>query len=297
MPHGPRRLPFMFLENNMPRSQTLRCFVMRLFRLASLAVLLFWIPGCHKTVEVDPETLAWDGAPLTAEREILNPSVLQLSEESFPVLEVLPRRFLDVRHGELKLLEFAGETEAYCMFQRIADPSELAIGFASRETSVFFQNGHWLGMWKGQDRTREKLQASLHLPGNQEWGRLPEAFSSILHQGRILRSERVLMGRFLGFTISVPVFAARFDCRGDSAWIYSSPGMPFHFADSVVGGYRTDLSGKRKIVVADSGWMGPVRLEFSESGMVGVEGCFDTSLVAHWLETQETVIKSLKSRH
>lgn len=297
MPHSPRRLSFMFLENNMPCSQTLRCFVMRLFRLATLATLIFWIPGCHKTGEIDPQVLAWDDVPLNAEREILSPSALQLSEESFPAMDVLPRRFLDVSHGELKLLEFQGETEAYCMFQRIADPSELALGFASRESSAFFQNGRWLGMWKGRDRTREKLEASLHLPGNQEWGRVPEAFSSILHQGRIPRSERVLMGRFLGFNIPVPVFAARFDCRGDSAWIYSSPGMPARFADSVVGGYRTELSGKKKILVADSGWMGPVRLEFFESGMVGVEGCFDTSLMAHWLETQETVIKSLKSRH
>ena len=107
------------------------------------------------------------------------------------------------------------------------------------------------------------------------------------------------MNRFLDISTSAPVFGARFDCRGDSAWVYFSPGMSSRLADSLAlrTGYHVDVIGKKKVVIADSGWLGPIRVDFFDGGMVGVEGCFDTTLVIRWIQTQETAIKSLKSRY
>jgi hypothetical protein len=100
----------------------------------------------------------------------------------------------------------------------------------------------------------------------------------------------------------VPIYAARLDCHGDSAWIYASPGMPLHFvlAAGERSGYQLDSMGSDKIVTLASGSktapipLPPLRLDFFGSGMAAVEGCFDDSLTIHWLEIQKKALKSLK---
>ncbi len=285
----------------MSRRQILHRFqILGLFLLGAATVVS--MTGCRFGSGENSDGIAWDGETLTTQREFPNPSSAQLHEEGFPAnLLPSPKRFLSLQapglKGDLKLLEFPGENEAYGAFQEMAGSSELAKGCISRGDRAFFRKGRWLGMLKrdtgnGEDRFKSKLR----LPSDKDWGDLPNGFSSLLHQGRFPESERILFQHFLGFPITHEVFAARFDCRGDSAWIYASPSMDISFA-FLVGkrqGYHLDSSESDKTIIASLDSKVPLKLDFFESGMVGVEGCFDDSLTNYWLQTQKKVLKSLK---
>jgi hypothetical protein len=274
--------------------------------------------SCHKTQETngtDSNALLWESTPISPEREISNPSAMQLKTEGFQALgplSLLPQRFLSLNQGALKLLQFGGDAAAYAAFQRLADPTELAEGFAERQDTLFFRKGPWLGELTGFARGEEGLHSKLQLPGDENWGDLPEAFASLLHQGRLDHSERVITDFFLGLPVPVPVFAARFDCHGDSAWVYSSPDMPLYFvlAAGDRPGYHLDSIGAEKIVTSIQGSISglktsslspppslPLRLDYFGSGMAAVEGCFDDSLTLHWVEIQKKALKSLKLGH
>ena len=60
-------------------------------------------------------------------------------------------------------------------------------------------------------------------------------------------------------------------------------------------GYRMDSACNGTLIIVDSGLDSPLRLVFFEEGMVGVGGCFDTSLTNRWIITQEKVLKSFKN--
>ncbi len=287
------------------RIQALSPFACRRVRACLCAARYLWLAACmlpaffaacHKTGDVG--AILWEGSALNPEREMAGPSALQLKAEGFPDMEPLPVRFLALNQGSLKILEFPGDAEAYAAFEQLADPAELADGFVQRQDTVFFRKGTWLGEWLGSGKGPDGLRSKLQLPGSEDWGALPEGFASLLHQGRIYQSERVVMGNFLGLSESAPIFTARFDCRGDSAWIYSSPRMPLNFAFEAGkrSGYRLDSSGAEKTVTSKPGWKSPLRLDFFKSGMAGVEGCFDDSLTIHWVEIQKKALKSLKLR-
>ncbi len=243
------------------------------------------------------EALAWEGVEVALQREIPHPEPAWLKEEGFPRFEELPaQRFVSVRVGldsaEIRLLEFRHDFEAYAVFQRIADPDELVEGFSDRDGRVFFRAGRWLGT--STQLGREDLRSKLDLP-HGGWG-TPELFASMIHQGRISHSERVLF-EFLGTNPPVPVFSVQLDCHGDSAWIYASPGMPDLFASEIAHrpGYSMD-SASGVAVGGDSGAMDPIRLEFFEHGMVGIEGCFDSALTTRWLSSQRLALKGLENR-
>jgi hypothetical protein len=291
----------------------MRPLLTRISRKGALGLLMLGmscLTACHKTGGAALDSIVWDGEVLNPAREILNPSVSQVSAEGFPDLDLSPQRFLALNpstasgQGSLKLLEFAEEVDAYAAFQRFASPAELVDGFAVRGDTLFLRKGPWLGEWvgtpSGSEDAAASVQSKLQLPGPENWGALPEAFSSLLHQGRIYHSERILISRFLGVAIPVPVFTARFDCHGDSAWIYSSPGMPQSVA-FIAGereGYTLDSVKSEKIILSrPGGKMPPLRLDFFEGGMVGVEGCFDDSLTTRWIEIQKKALKSLKLSH
>jgi hypothetical protein len=235
---------------------------------------------------------------LIPEHEDTNPTWPQLREQGFPDtfsdMEPLPRRFLSFRGGAIKLLEYGGDAEAYFAFQRCSGPEELNQGFASRRNHALFRKGRWMGLWMGSGEKGE-LQAKFQLPEKENWGELPKVFASLLQQGRIPFSERVLRGRFLGLAVSAPIFAAAFDCRGDSAWLYASPEMTVDFASALnKRDYALKSEGSEKIILSNRGWQRPLRMDFFEGGMVGIEGCFDDSLTIHWVQTQKKVLKSLK---
>lgn len=291
-------------SKTMPRSWKLwrfRALSCLFLSPAALVMMLALMAGCRKSQE-SAGIVTWDGATLSLEREVLNPSDSMLRGEGYPTaFNPLPHRFLALRsesiQDEIKLLEFSKDIEAYAAFQRMADPVELTDGFAVRRDRVFFRKGCWLGALSAFGKGREWLQTRLQLPGDGEWGAFPGFFPSLLHQERIPHSERIIFERFLGIRTPLPVFTAGINCHGDSAWIYAVPGMPANFARKLADrpGYRIDSAGKETFVIADSGWDYPLRLVFFETGMVGVGGCFDTSLTNRWIITQEKVLKSFKN--
>jgi hypothetical protein len=290
-------------SKTMPRSWKLwrfRALSCLLLFSAALMLLPALMTGCRKS-QKSAGIVTWDGAALSLEREVINPSDSMLRGEGYPTaLKPLPHRFLALRseslQDEIKLLEFAKDIEAYAAFQRLADPVELTDGFAVRRDRVFFRKGCWLGALSASGTGRERLQARLQLPGDGEWGALPGFFPSLLHQDRIPHSERIILDRFLGIRTPLPVFTAGINCHGDTAWIYAALGMPADFALKMTDrpGYRKYSSGKETLIIVDSGWDHPLRLVFFEEGMVGAGGCFDTSLTNPWIITQEKVLKSIK---
>ncbi len=262
-----------------------------------VAFLLFGA-GCNKP-KIDAGSLSWEGASVNPVRELLNPSVSQLQEEGFsPVLEPLPAHLLELREGSgIKLLQFNSDIEAYAAFQKFSNADELEDGFVLKGDKTLFRKGIWLGLCKLHDgNIVELVKTNLGLPGDEDWGALPKIYSSFLQQGRVSRSERVLLNRFMGIVTPKPVFSAQFDCHGDSARVYVSPEMPQRFSVEIgnMTGYRIDSSAENINVISDSSWTWPARIEFSRFGMVGVEGCFDTSLTDYWIKTQEIALKSFK---
>ena len=280
MPQDSGRVSLLSTREVMPRGKIFQHFqVLKFFSVLTVIIPVFFM-GCQHRNGSHFDEIAWNGEALSPQREFPNPSAIQLHEEGFSVsFSPAPTRLLSFHpadlKGDLKLLEFPGENEAYGAFQRISNSSELSQGYLSRDDHVFFRKGRWLGMFTGDSGTGEEwLKNKLQLPGDEDWGALPQAFSSLLHQDRIPESERILFDHFIGVPLSHAVFAARFDCRGDSAWVYFSPGM-------------SDLSIQPEPKK-------PLKLDFSEAGMVGVEGCFDDSLTNYWIQTQKKVLKSLK---
>ena len=78
--------------------------------------------------------------------------------------------------------------------------------------------------------------------------------------------------------------------------IYASPEMRDDFAKGASTlGFELTKRERNWILKAETGEVGPFKLEFGEDGMVGVEGCFDSSLTNQWLKIQKIAIKSLKS--
>ena len=144
------------------RFQAVRC---RFLFPAALVMMLALMEGCRNSQE-SAGIVTWDGATLSLEREVLNPSDSMLRGEGYPTtFRPLPRRFLELRseslQDEIKLLEFAKDIEAYAAFQRLADPVELSDGFAMRRDRVFFRKGCWLGVLSSSERGPEAGSATL----------------------------------------------------------------------------------------------------------------------------------------
>jgi hypothetical protein len=240
---------------------------------------LMMVTGCHHRGGGSANAITWEGVALTPLREVSSPSTSSLYREGFPAsLDILPKRLVKFPDS-MTFLEFQDEDKAYAAFQQFSNPEELEKGFLQRGGVTLFRKGAWLGMWFSKGKRENVLREKIGLPGEVEWGALPQGFSSLLHQGRIAHTERVLCARFLGSVPPVSVFAAQFDCRGDSAWIYFAPDMPISFSKKL---NAQQLASRL--------------LDFSERGMVGIEGCFDTLLTLNWLEKQKKVLKSLKLR-
>ncbi len=243
-----------------------------------IVIFLLFTTGCHHK---DEASITWNGKALTLERTVLNPTRNQLNEEGFSIAFIcFPKRFLSFHPADLddevKLLEFSGENEAYLTFQRFANSRELAEGYLFRGNRVFFRKGKWLGaLIADSDQKKEWLENVLQFSETVDLGGVPAGFSSILFQNRIPESERIITNHFFGNHLEHKVFSARFDCVGDSAWVYFSLEMPPR--------------------VVRTGFNKPLKLDFSELGMVGVEGCFDDSLTNYWIQIQKKVLKSFKS--
>ena len=262
----------------MPRSQIFQC--LHVLGFLRIVTFLLFMTGCHHKDELPFEGITWNGKALTLEREVLNPTQNQLNEEGFPIAFVcFPKRFLSFHPADLKdevkLMEFSGENEAYLTFQRFANSRELEEGYLFRGNRVVFRKGKWLGsLIAGPDESKEWLKNTLRFSEMVDWEGIPAGFSSFIFQNRIPASERVIASHFFGSRLDHKVFSARFECIGDSAWVYFSPGMPPHAV-------YTEFNK-------------PLKLDFSEFGMVGVEGCFDDSLTNYWIQVQKKVLKSLK---
>lgn len=293
MPQSSRRLSPLPVEKILSRVKILHPLT---FALALLFSFLF--AGCGKSGRSGE--ISWEGKLATVEREIPNPSLVQLQEAGFAFTpDLLPKRFLQLNEGSgIRLLQFSNETEAYAAFQKIANGEELSLGFAFQKGKTFFRKGAWLGfIGTSTDEDGKQLQTQLDLPANEDWGALPKIYGSFLQQGRIPHSERVLLNRFLGLAISKPVFSAQFDCHGDSAAVYLSPETPSQFSTEVksLPGFRMESGVVGGFILfSDSGWLQPIRLDFSSRGMVGVEGCFDSSLTSNWIKTQKIALNNLK---
>src|SRR3989338_6115236 len=131
-------------------------------------------------------------------------------------------------------------------------------GGGGRPGRWFFLLGRWLASFPGDKQ--EEIRARMGLAGSEAWEKPPRIFSSLLQQGRLPRSERVLWAEFLGLEPPVAVFAAQMDCAGDSAWLYAAPGMPERFIRDLAEqpGHALDSSGK--ILERTFGLPDPLRL-------------------------------------
>jgi len=249
--------------------------------------------------------LEWKATPLEVFERVDAPSAERLRAEGFPVAGSSPDRLLKVAPAgdldTLVLLDFPGEARAYAVFQELAThPGDFAEGFAEIGERVYFRRGRWIGSmpigsWNGPGW----LESDLSLPGAAAGSSpLPPEFSSLLRQKRFEGSERILAREFAGLPLAATatVYAAQYDCRGDSAWIYASAGVDraFGLALARQAGWKADSSGDELEVFALPPAPTPFRLRFSGKGMAGVEGCFDSDLTSLWLKMQSRGLKSLK---
>jgi hypothetical protein len=245
--------------------------------------------------------LEWQGNPMRITQRVENPTREQLKAEGFR-MGASPKRLL--RAGSdgidtLRLLDFGDETAAYAAFQELAaHPEDFSAGFAVGTDQVFFRRGRWVGAveawaWKGMAELEEGLSVPGTVAGTA--GTLPRAFGSLLHQGRIEGSERILTREFLGLPLSERVFAARMECQGDTAWIYASPSLARAFGLRLARerNARVDSSGRDLRISLRSAGFSPLEARFSGGGMAAVEGCFDESLTNFWLKMQVRGLKSL----
>lgn len=257
-------------------------------------------PSPHET------GLNWNGKPMrVAERQDAPTREALVTQGWEAVVNHPPARILRVEAGEwgdsLWLLEFRDEEQAYVAYQEVSpDVGSVILGETACGDRVCFRRGRWIGAvdswsWK----KGEWFARSLALPDAPVPDGLPAAFGSLLHQARIPGSERILTGTFMGAPVSVPVYAVKVDCRGDTAWVYAAPGLADDFAAALarVPGWQRDTvqeSGQKVTLTWDTGELPPVFLRFSRKGMVGVEGCFDRDLTSFWLKMQARGLKKLK---
>jgi hypothetical protein len=245
----------------------------------------------------------WKGEPLRVGVRFERPDADALSAEGLHALRRQPPvRMLNIVPGEwgdsLKLLEFDDDVQAYTAFQELAgQPDDIAMGISVYGDRVCFRRGRWIGIldawsWKGEGW----FDKALELPGSATLGELPAAFGSMPHRGRIPGSERILTSEFMGQNSTVPVFALKLDCRGDTAWFYAAPELRPTFADSLVRLQRwhADTLKNGLQVSSDFFELAPTRLLFLRGGMAGVEGCFDENLTKEWLKIQFMALRSLK---
>ena len=268
--------------------------------IACVAVLAACGPSPHEA------GLTWNGKLVrVVERRDAPPRDSLLTHGWEALVNHAPRRILRVEPGEwgdsLWLLEFEDPRQAYVAYQQVSpEVASLTTGETVCGDRVCFRRGRWIGAvdfwsWKRGDW----FEQALALPDAPIPDGIPELFGSLLHQGRIAGSERILTDAFMGQSVHVPVFAVKIDCRGDTAWLYAAPGLQAEFAralgrgsgwglDSVPGG------GKTLEVYSELTELPPVFLRFSGRGMVGVEGCFDHTLIDFWLKMQARGLGKLK---
>ncbi len=280
-------------------SPSILCF----FRVALIGTTL--LSSCmHR--EKPEQVPRWEDKPFQAERVVRNPGrefLLGISRSSdfLDGFKALPILYLEYKpEGKdllLHLFQYQNEDEAFNVFQSIAEPQELSNGWVpDRGKGTYFRKGPWIGYANpGFNLERSWIQEKLNFTGTQDWGQIPTLFASILHLGRIPNSERVFMEEFMGIKPLHPIFAVQMECQGDSAWFYVSPNMPIQFASDLAHlGYPLTIRGEEQILRGDSSFSSPLFLEFSHLGMVGSEGCFDSTLSNQWIYNQKKALKSLK---
>jgi hypothetical protein len=276
--------------------------VFRILRALLAAAALSSLAGCGGE-SAREDGLEWKLAPLAVFERVDAPSAERLRAEGFPVAGAAPTRLLKVAPADgldtLSLLEFPRDAAAYLVFQELAShPGDFAEGFSEVGERVYFRRGRWIGAmhaesWNGPGA----LESDLSLPGSPAGSApLPREFSSLLRQKRFEGTERILVREFAGVSLPAVVYAAQYDCRGDSAWIYASAGLDraFGLALARAPGWKADSSGEDLEVFALPPAPTPFRLRFSGRGMAGVEGCFDSDLTRFWLKMQSRGLKSLK---
>jgi hypothetical protein len=274
-----------------------------LARLA-LAAMLACIPllqGCGARGATE-QGLEWDGQPVPVLSRVVGPDTAEMRRLGLSTLaHAPPLRILILERGEwgdsLRILEYSGDLEAYAVFQgAVGHPDELASGLSARGERFWLRLGRWIVVREEtmQDEPQRHF-GRLSLPGAVP-GRLPGAFASLLHRGRIPGSERVQTGAFLGIPVTVAVLSARADCRGDTAWVYAAPGLRRAFATEVarLSGWRADTLDAGIWMTSGTPEMPPFSLLVTRSGTVGVEGCFDNDLTRKWIFMQSRALKRLK---
>jgi hypothetical protein len=277
----------------------------RVWAFLPCLVLTLSLLACGKSAEHEAG-LTWNEAPLRVALRLDNPVFDTLRHYNWEALTLHPpKRILRIEPGEwgdsLWLLEYDNNVAAYTAFQQLsADGESVALGEAVCGDRVCFRRGRWIGAldawsWKGSGW----ITRSLSLPGVPDSEGGPEIFGSMVHQGRIAGSERVLTGEFMGLASAGAVFAIQVECHGDTAWVYASPALKMDFAESLAKQMGWGVDTLRGLVrgvevYSEISDLPPVILRFSTRGMVGVEGCFDRELTDFWLKMQARGLKNLK---
>lgn len=262
------------------------------------------LAGCGRE-SAREDGLEWKSTPLEIVERLDAPSAERLRAEGFPpalvgagavrLLKLAPVDGLDT----LRLLDFPRDAAAWIAFQELAShPEDFAEGFAEAGERVYFRRGRWIGAmhaaaWSGPGA----LENGLSLPGAPAGATPPPpGFASLVRQKRFEGSERILTREFAGLPLNAPVYAAQYDCRGDTAWIYASPALERSFGLALArsAGWKADSSSEDLEVFAVPPAPLPFRLRFSGHGMAGVEGCFDHDLTVFWLKMQSRGLKSLE---
>ena len=284
-------------------------FSVRPFLIGTACVLplLFALTACGRKSAREPG-LEWKNVPLEIVSRIEKPTRDQLGAEGFPYLSGPPRRLLRARASDpgtdgidsLSLLDFGDEAAAYAAFQEVAsNPDDFAEGFAVDGERVYFRRGPWVGaMAIGSWRGVNELVNGLSVPGVPMGNpyALPPQFASLMHQGRMEGSERILTGEFVGLPFQGRVYAVRMNCQGDTAWVFASAHLTREFGMRAATALKGNLDSSEGdlAVLANSPGFIPLKLRFSGAGMVGVEGCFDDSLTNFWIKMQARGLKKLK---
>jgi hypothetical protein len=268
---------------------------------------LLLLAGCGRK-RAHEAGLEWKNEPMEITARVERPDARELEEAGFRLSGAAPRRLLKAHTQDagtegadsVSLIDFAEETAAFAAFQELSSNAEdFAEGFALREDQVYFRRGAWIGKmgawsWRGIG----ELENSLSVPGLPAGTRyaVPAEFASLMQQKRVEGSERLLTREFLGLPLKAPVYAARYECRGDTAWIYASArlGPDFGLQVARTFGGSVDSSRGDLRIQAKSQASSPLHFRFSSLGMVGVEGCFEDSLTNFWIKMQGRALKNLK---
>jgi hypothetical protein len=278
--------------------------------LLGLAVCVLF-SACNREKAREPG-LEWKGVPLEITGRWDKPTAEQLAANGFsqwfPDLGAVPRRLLTAKVSDpgtegldsVSLLDFGDEAAAYVAFQELAaNPDDFAEGFAVGPTRVYFRRGPWVGaVQPGAWRGIAELLGGLSVPGVAVGTpyAVPRQFASLLHQGRVEGSERILTREFMGIPFRGRVYAARLNCQGDTAWVYASPDLKTEFGFRAARALNGNLDSSQGDLglLAHSPGFSPLLLRFSGAGMAGVEGCFDDSLTNFWIKMQARALKKLK---